>query len=319
MKSYLTDDKIARFKEFYDYLKKKKPSTATNYIYVLNKLPQSLLDSLNTKQDLYKVREFINENLGSDFDWNKNYRNLYFALKKYLIFKGKKEITEYLEKPEVYKQPDLSNKYMSWTEALQKLDVLRYMGVRRKGQGLKKGWDTMRKPSEHDYVQGLFMLVTGARIYETLSVMPSSIDWDKRQCTVVKKGKLGATRIVLMNNLLIEKLKQYINDMKLQDDKLLFDYHYKKIRPPDVITNVEGVKDYIYRRKTNHTRNMMRKAKFSPHKLRHSLAMHLYDDKGLKLEDIQMVLGHTSIGTTQIYAKSSMKKVQEKYEEAMRE
>ena len=45
--------------------------------------------------------------------------------------------------------------------------------------------------------------------------------------------------------------------------------------------------------------------KVFPHLLRHTRAMHMLED-GVPLNEIQKVLGHKSIGTTQIYAVMSL-------------
>ncbi len=50
------------------------------------------------------------------------------------------------------------------------------------------------------------------------------------------------------------------------------------------------------------------KKNIHPHLIRHGTAMLLLDN-GLPLDEIQKVLGHENISTTQIYAKTSMKKV----------
>ena len=46
----------------------------------------------------------------------------------------------------------------------------------------------------------------------------------------------------------------------------------------------------------------------TPHLLRHGTAMLLLE-RGLPLDEIQKVLGHENIGTTQIYAQTSMLRV----------
>jgi hypothetical protein len=53
-----------------------------------------------------------------------------------------------------------------------------------------------------------------------------------------------------------------------------------------------------------------------PHLLRHELAPHLLE-RGMPLDQVQLVLGHSKIETTQIYAQATTAMVRASYERAM--
>lgn len=55
----------------------------------------------------------------------------------------------------------------------------------------------------------------------------------------------------------------------------------------------------------------------SPHSLRHSYATHLLE-KGMSITEVQYLLGHSSISTTQVYLHTSLDKVKKHYEEVIK-
>ena len=56
-------------------------------------------------------------------------------------------------------------------------------------------------------------------------------------------------------------------------------------------------------------------AKLSPHTLRHSFATHMMDH-GADVRTLQELLGHASVGTTQIYTQVSAARMKAVYESA---
>lgn len=143
----------------------------------------------------------------------------------------------------------------------------------------------------------LFSLLysSGIRLSEVYQLDIEVIDFENREFIVVGKG--DKSRICVFSEEAKKYISQYLN-ARTDNLKALFvsrennrwarssiQQYVKKI------AKVAGIKKNVH-----------------PHLLRHGVAMLLLDND-LPLDQIQEILGHENISTTQIYAQTSMKKV----------
>lgn len=154
------------------------------------------------------------------------------------------------------------------------------------------------------------MYATGVRVSELTKLDLGDLDFSNKLIRVT--GKRRKERIVPFGDPALEALRSYlgVRDTFLsqariseRDDKALFlNYQGTRITTRSVGRMVEK---YIRICAGMHN--------ISPHALRHSFATHLLDS-GADLRDIQELLGHARLSTTQIYTHVSMEKLVEVYD-----
>ncbi|MCU1266610.1 MAG: Site-specific recombinase XerD [Acidobacteria bacterium] len=156
------------------------------------------------------------------------------------------------------------------------------------------------------------LYATGVRVSELTKLNVHDIDFNNKLIRVI--GKRRKERIVpfgdpsqeaLLNYLAIRA--QFLNQapVSLREPEALFlNYQGTRITTRSVGRMVEK---YIRVCAGMHD--------LSPHALRHSFATHLLDS-GADLRDIQELLGHARLSTTQIYTHVSMEKLIEVYDKA---
>ena len=122
-------------------------------------------------------------------------------------------------------------------------------------------------------------------------------------------GKGSKERIVPINDIAIHYLKIYVKEYrqilvkKEQNNYVYLNNHGKKMTRQGVfkmikkIALIKGIKKDV-----------------SPHTLRHSIATHMLEG-GADLRIIQEFLGHSDIGTTQIYTHLTNEKLKNDYME----
>lgn len=158
----------------------------------------------------------------------------------------------------------------------------------------------------------LYLLyVTGARISELIQLTIDDIRFDTGFISI--NGKGGKQRMVPIPPPMLELLQTYINQVhvlfvrKHQQTNYLFPILYKgKVKPISrqscwIMLQGMWLKTGL-------------KKSISPHMLRHSLATHMLKN-GADLRALQLMLGHETIATVQIYTHVETSHVRQVYDE----
>ena len=158
-----------------------------------------------------------------------------------------------------------------------------------------------------------FLYATGIRVGELVGINIADVDFRERLVRVT--GKRKKQRIVPFGEPAAQALINYIEESRgvflgqcpeaERDANALFLHR----RGGRLTTRSVGrmIDKYIKQCADIHN--------ISPHSLRHTFATHLLDS-GADLRDIQELLGHARLSTTQIYTQVSMEKMIEVYDKA---
>jgi integrase/recombinase XerC len=154
---------------------------------------------------------------------------------------------------------------------------------------------------------------TGIRVSELTKLNLHDVDFKNKMLRV--KGKRRKERIVPFGDPALHALMRYLTEARnaflnnasiaeRETDAVFLNYQGTRITTRSVGRMVDK---YITLCAGIHN--------ISPHALRHSFATHLLDS-GADLRDIQELLGHARLSTTQIYTHVSMEKLIEVYDKA---
>ena len=134
---------------------------------------------------------------------------------------------------------------------------------------------------------------TGIRVSELTELKLSNIFFNENILKVTGKG--NKERFVPLGKIASIEIKKYLNDR----DKLKINSKFSDI----LFLNKYGrqlTRSMIFKVINDSSKNAKIYKKISPHTLRHSYATHLLKN-GADLRTIQLILGHESITTTEIY------------------
>lgn len=136
---------------------------------------------------------------------------------------------------------------------------------------------------------------TGARISEILNVNRDEIDLKMGEFSVMGKGK--RPRPVFLSERAIEALEAYLNK-RTDNFRPLFIDHSTNARARKTGARLTRRSASMMLRET--AKSLGIKKKVTPHKIRHSIATHMLQDK-VDIRTIQRFLGHNSLKSTEIY------------------
>ncbi len=127
----------------------------------------------------------------------------------------------------------------------------------------------------------------GLRLNELLQLKLHDVD-SKNKIILIRNAKGRKDRVVMLSPLLLDSLRRY----------------YKEYHPVEYLIEGQGGGPYSEKSVQTIVKNAASKAritkKVTPHTLRHSFATHLLEN-GTDIRYIQVLLGHKSVNTTEIY------------------
>jgi len=156
------------------------------------------------------------------------------------------------------------------------------------------------------------MYATGVRVAELTTLNVGDVDFQNQLIRVT--GKRRKQRIVPFGDPAGEAIRNYLGVR----EKFLFQAPVSKRDEAALFLNYQGTRittRSVGRMVEKYIRICAGMHNISPHALRHSFATHLLDS-GADLRDIQELLGHARLSTTQIYTHVSMEKLIEVYDKA---
>lgn len=156
------------------------------------------------------------------------------------------------------------------------------------------------------------LYATGIRVSELVGINLRDIDFNNRLLRVF--GKRRKERMVPFGEPAENALRDYLSVR----EKLLLNALATRRDAQPLILNYQGTRmttRSVGRLVEKYIRLCAGVHDISPHALRHSFATHLLDS-GADLRDIQELLGHARLSTTQVYTHVSMEKLIEVYDKA---
>jgi integrase/recombinase XerC len=156
------------------------------------------------------------------------------------------------------------------------------------------------------------MYATGVRVAELTTLNVADVDFQNQLIRVT--GKRRKQRIVPFGDPAGEAIRNYLGVR----EKFLFNAPVSKRDEAALFLNYQGTRittRSVGRMVEKYIRICAGMHNISPHALRHSFATHLLDS-GADLRDIQELLGHARLSTTQVYTHVSMEKLIDVYDKA---
>lgn len=179
---------------------------------------------------------------------------------------------------------------------------------------LDKVFETLRIQAQTDSPATLvdlaifeLLYATGMRVGELVGIDLSDIDYSRRMVLVTGKG--DKQRLLPFGEPALDALNRWILkgrpacQTELSPDALFLTSRGKRV----------GVRQ-VYALVARHLERT-EVGKAGPHALRHSAATHLLDN-GADLRAVQEILGHASLGTTQIYTHVSVERLKTSFKNA---
>ncbi|OIO47826.1 MAG: hypothetical protein AUJ32_02000 [Parcubacteria group bacterium CG1_02_40_82] len=292
-------------KDYLDYLEVERGrsrKTAENYSHYLKRFSNWAKIEKPSEIDSDLIREYrlflnrIEDQFGRSLKKiTQNYHII--ALRNFLRYLAKRDIkTLSADKIELAKQ---SPRQVDFLEG----DELERLLAAPEGSGA-------RALRDKALLELLFS--TGLRVSELCRLNRNSVNMEKGEFSV--RGKGEKIRVVFLSDRAKKAVKQYCETRRDIDPALFV--RYPKSKKPELaqskLKNLRLTPRSVERIVKHYSIKAGISKRVSPHVLRHSFATDLLTS-GADIRSVQMLLGHSSITTTQIYTHITDKQLKEVY------
>jgi integrase/recombinase XerC len=136
---------------------------------------------------------------------------------------------------------------------------------------------------------------TGIRLSELIGLQLADVDWDRSELRVWGKG--AKERRVPLLGVTLEGIQAHLASRPYTSEHLFVTDAGRSLYP-----------SFVYRRVNHYLGEVSTLQQCSPHVLRHTFATHLLN-RGAELTAVKEMLGHASLGSTQIYTHHTISKL----------
>lgn len=143
-----------------------------------------------------------------------------------------------------------------------------------------------------------FLYSTGCRVSEVSKLNIDDIDFESQECVVIGKG--NKERTVYLSDVAMMHLQEYLNERKDTLEALFIGKGTERLGK----TGIEALLKRIEKQ--------IDVEDIHPHRFRRTLATNLLD-RGMNIQDVAEILGHSDLKTTQIYCYISKDNVKTAY------
>ena len=231
-----------------------------------------------TKEDIYEYLYFLNRECGNKKSSTARRLASLHGFYDYLV----NQVNRLSEDPTAAIRPPKQDKVLpKYLTAEQSISLL-------------ESTQTQSDFPERDYCMVVLFLNCGMRLAELVGMDLGDIDLEQRQIRLFGKGH--KERMVYLNDACVEALQLYLRKRNTMEG----------LSPKEKAVFVTRMrKERISNRRVEQLISGAMKAAglkgFSTHKLRHTAATLMYQTGNVDILTLKQLLGHSSVGTTQIY------------------
>ena len=245
------------------------------------------------------ISDYTRESILGFLDWLENVRGNSSTTRNYRLA-TMKGFVHYLK----YEFPDYMDEYQRILgiplkkTAQKEISYLKTDGV----ELLVKQIDMTATNGLRDYVMVLLLYTTGVRVSELINIKVKDISLTEPY-TIKIHGKGNKGRYVPLLKTAVPYIKRYLTH-KHYDTEARYDEYFFKNHMNEQFTR-QGI-NYVlkkYGAKARNSNQALIPKDLTAHKMRHTTAMELLSS-GVDLMYIRDLLGHSSITTTEVYART---------------